>query len=169
MFLDPEEILDKIELKNDMIAADFGCGSGGFTIPLAKRLNKGFVYAMDVQELPLNALKSKALAENILNIDFIRCDIEKKTNIAGSSLDIATIVNVFFQIEDKKALILETERALKKEGRLLVIDWNSSEYGPSGEKSSLNEIKEISREAGFEIEEEFPAGAYHSGILFKKV
>lgn len=167
-FLNPEEVLNEIELKNDMVAADFGCGSGGFTLPLAKRLYNGIVYALDVQELPLTALKSKAAMENITNINFIHCDIEKKTSIMESSLDLAVITNVFFQIEDKKSLILEAKRLLKKDGRLLVVDWNnSSENILPNQKISAEEIKKIGKEAGLKIEKEFEAGAYHYGILFR--
>ena len=47
------------------IAADFGSGSGGWVIPLAKILTKGKVWAIDVQDEMLSALKGRADAEKI--------------------------------------------------------------------------------------------------------
>lgn len=51
-----EEILEKIEFNNS-IAADIGCGSGVFTIPLAQKAKK--VYAIDVQKEMLEFLENK--------------------------------------------------------------------------------------------------------------
>ena len=42
-FLNPEEVLDELDLRSDMVAAEFGCGSGGFAFPLARRLDEGLV------------------------------------------------------------------------------------------------------------------------------
>ena len=36
-FLNPDEVLDNLDLQSDMVAAEFGCGSGGFAVPLARR------------------------------------------------------------------------------------------------------------------------------------
>ena len=58
-FVDPIEVLNKLDLRDDMVVADFGCGSGGWVIPLAKRLEQGIIYAIDLQEEMLSALESK--------------------------------------------------------------------------------------------------------------
>ena len=115
-FLNPDTILDELEinddiiLKRDMVVADFGCGSGGFAIPLAERLDNGLVYAVDVQESSLSALKSQALLNNLNNIRFIRADLEKPkaSNLQDSSIDLVLIVNTLFQIDDKNAIISES-------------------------------------------------------------
>ena len=54
-----------------MIAADFGCGSGGWAIPLAKKLEEGKVYAIDILEEPLSALRARAKLEKI-TLDALR-------------------------------------------------------------------------------------------------
>jgi ubiquinone/menaquinone biosynthesis C-methylase UbiE len=56
-FLNPEKILEKLNLNKKIVAADFGCGSGGWTIPLAKKVK--WVFAIDIQEEPLSALRSR--------------------------------------------------------------------------------------------------------------
>ncbi|PIV14115.1 hypothetical protein COS44_00635, partial [bacterium (Candidatus Gribaldobacteria) CG03_land_8_20_14_0_80_36_40] len=75
-FVNPTEVLNKIKLKSDMIAADFGCGSGGWVIPLAKKLEEGRVYAIDIQEEPLSALGSKIRLAGLQNIKKILSDLE---------------------------------------------------------------------------------------------
>jgi cyclopropane fatty-acyl-phospholipid synthase-like methyltransferase len=63
-FLNPEKILDQLDLKADMLAAEFGCGPGNFVIALAKRLDEGLVYGLDIQEEPLSSQKIRTLLEN---------------------------------------------------------------------------------------------------------
>ncbi len=170
-FLNPEEILNDFELNPNMVAAEFGCGSGGFAVPLAKRLDQGLVYAIDIQQAPLSALKSRTLVENITNIKIIRSDLEKPkgSTLSPDSLDLVFIPNVLFQIEDKTAIISEAERVLKNKGKLVVIDWSpEATQGPEKGRVSPQEVKKMAEDAGFKLEKEFEAGKYHYGLVFVK-
>lgn len=170
-FINPEEVLDQLKLKTGMTAADFGCGSGGFAIPLAKRLEDGLVYALDIQKEPLSALKSRALTENLTNIRFIRCDLEesKGSTLTDFSIDLVLIVNTLFQMENKGVIISEAERILKKSGKLLIIDWlPQASQGPMEGRISSNEVKKITKGYGFKLEKELEAGKYHYGLVFEK-
>jgi len=71
-FLNPVSVLNNLELQEDMVAVDLGAGSGGWVIPLAKRLKYGRVYAVDILEEPLSALKGRANIERLMNISTIR-------------------------------------------------------------------------------------------------
>lgn len=171
MFLDPEEILNQLEIKNNMLAAEFGCGSGGFTLPLAKRLSQGLVWAIDILEGPLSVLKSRCILEKINNIKIIKGDIEREkgSTIPDSSLDIVVIPNVLFQSENKNAIIKEADRVLKNRGILLVIDWLSGvSSGPEGERVSVVGLKEITQKLELKFEKEIDAGKYHFGLIFRK-
>lgn len=170
-FLNPERVLDELNLKADMIAADFGCGAGGFTIPLAKRLENGFVYAIDVQETPLSVLKSRFLSEKITNIKIIRSDLEKfrGSTLADSSLDLVLMINILFQAEKRNDIFSEAERVLKKGGKLLIVDWlPESAQGPAKGRISDKKVKEIAEKFKLKPEKEFKTGKYHYGIIFAK-
>ena len=170
-FLNPEEVLDQLELKPDMVAAEFGCGSGGFAFPLAKRLEDGLVYAIDIQESPLSALKSRALLENVVNIRVIRSDLEKPrgSTLTESSLDLVLVPNVLFQVENKNAMIVEANRVLKNKGKLVVIDWAArAVQGPVKGRAEPEEVKKLAEKTGFKLEKEFEAGKYHYGLIFIK-
>ena len=96
-FLNPEEVLNNLEIRGDMTAVEFGCGAGIFAFALAKKLKQGRVYGLDVQEEKLSALKNKALLDKLTNVVTIHCDLEAK---AGSTLhknfvDIVLIPNVY--------------------------------------------------------------------------
>jgi len=169
-FIQPTQVLDKLKLKEDMIAAEFGCGSGGFTIPLAKRLNKGRVYGLDVQKEPLSALEGRASLEGLNNIETKRCDLEqeKGSNLPPKFLDLVLIPNVLFQVEDERPLIKEAKRILKDNGQLLIIDWlEDVEVGPKGDRESAATIKSLAEEEGFKLKQQFKPGNYHWGLILK--
>lgn len=172
-FVNPYEVLSQLDLKEDMTAADFGCGSGGWTLPLAKKLKEGTVYAIDILDEPLSALKGKAQSERIFNLRPVRGNIEKErgSQLPDNSVDLVLMNNLLFQITDKKTVLGEAKRVLKKGGKILIVDWVSgnASVGPSEkEKVSPDAVKEIIGELGLKLEKEIKAGVYHYGLLFKK-
>lgn len=171
MFLNPEEVLSQLSLRKDMVAAEFGAGSGSFTVFLARVLEEGLVYAVDIQENSLSALKSRQLLENLNNIKIVKGDLEKThgSTIADSSLDLVVIPNVLFQVENKIAIISEADRVLKKGGRLVLIDWKpEAPKGPEEGRISPGEVKELAEKVEFKFQKEIKAGDYHFGLIFEK-
>jgi ubiquinone/menaquinone biosynthesis C-methylase UbiE len=168
-FLNPTETLKKLNLREDMIAADFGCGSGGWVIPLAKILNKGKVFAIDIQEEMLSALKSKTEIEKLFNIEFKRANLDQGSGLRENSLDLILMTNLLFQTAQKKGILADAKNILKPEGRLLIIDWNKdAKLGPQEERVSPEEIKEMAGSLDFITEQEFDASDYHWGLILKK-
>jgi ubiquinone/menaquinone biosynthesis C-methylase UbiE len=169
-FLNPNRILDELGLRNTMIAADFGCGSGGWTIPLAQKLEQGRVYAVDIQEEPLSALMGKAKLQKIFNIETILADAENEIlKIKNQSCNLVLMTNILFQSENKKALFEEAKRVLGIDGKILVIEWKlNSILGPQYGKISDNEVKNLAMDCGFQLEKEINAGDYQYGLIFKK-
>ncbi len=169
MFLNPEKIINDINLPNNITVADFGCGSGGFTVPLSEHLTNGRVIAVDVQEEPLSALKSRAASFN--NIKIIKGDLEKinGSKIEDESVDMVFLVNIIFQIEEVENIITEARRVLKPEGEILIIDWKEdAPHGPEQGRLPVSAIQDLAESLRFEKEKEFEAGVYHYGLLMKK-
>jgi len=169
-FLNPEQIIKNIPLRSNMIACDFGCGSGGWAIPLAKELKDGTVYAIDILEDVLSVLNSKASTQNIVNIKTILGDIEKSPKVREDYFDLVLITNLLFQIEDKESILKSAKNILKKDGLMLVVDWKKD--APMGSKEgrmSVWEAKEMGEGLGLKVEKEFNAGNFHWGVIFKKI
>ncbi|HXK31897.1 MAG: hypothetical protein A2Z68_02185 [Candidatus Nealsonbacteria bacterium RBG_13_38_11] len=168
-FLDPEKILQKLKLEEDMIAADFGSGSGGWAIPLARKLEYGKVFAIDVLEEPLSSLEAKAKLAKISNIKTILADIETGSKVWDYGCDLVLMTNLLFQCEDKKKVLEEGKRVLKKGGRILVVDWaKDTALVPKDKIISPTKVKEIARNLGLKAEKEFAAGPYHFGLVLVK-
>ena len=167
-FLDPEEVLKKLDLKEDMTAADFGCGSGGWVLPLARILKKGKVFAIDILEEPLSALRGKMKFEGISNIEIKKADVEKSSLLLSESCDLVLMTNLLFEVEDIKKVLEEGKRVLKNGGKILIVDWKKeAPFGPE-ERVLPEKVKEIAQNLGFVLEDEFEAGSYHWALVFKK-
>jgi len=152
-----------------MIAADFGSGSGGWVIPLAKKLNKGKIFAIDVQEEMLSALKGKAEIEKIYNIETKRQDLEKGSGLREDSLDLVLMTNLLFQIDDPEKIIEDAKKVLKSGGKILIIDWlEDSAIGPKESRIPEKTVSKMAEDAGLILEKYFKASPYHWGLIFKK-
>lgn len=170
-FVNPQEVLNQLELEGNMIAADFGSGSGGWAIPLAKRLKFGKVYAIDILEEPLSALKNKSEAEKVYNIETIRSNVEVKkgSKLPDSSCNLVLITNLLFQVEDKRVIIEEAKRVLRKKGKILVVDWlPEASQGPKKGRVPPKEVKRIAEDLNLKLEKEFQAGLFHYALVFTK-
>ncbi|MCJ7786975.1 class I SAM-dependent methyltransferase [Patescibacteria group bacterium] len=168
-FLNPNKILNNLGLQKDMVAVDFGCGSGGWVIPLAKRLEEGKVYAVDILEEPLSALQSRAKLEKLSNIETIRANVERGMSLVANSVDLVLMTNLLFQIEDKKAVFSEAKRILKKGGEILVVDWLPKvPLGPKKGRVSPDSVKKMAKDVKLKLKKEFTAGACHYSLVFTK-
>lgn len=174
--LDPQKILkDKVGLGFGNVVADLGCGPKAyFTFQSARMVGeKGMVYAVDVQQQVLSSVESHAKNQNLNNIKTVwsNLEINGATKIQESSLDLGILNNVLFQSAEMPEMIKESIRLIKKGGKLLVIDWKNmgAPLGPRMElRVNPEKIKELCEIFGLRLEEEFEAGQYHFGLIFKK-
>ncbi len=168
-FLNPVKVLNQLNLKENLIAADFGSGSGGWTIPLAKILKEGRVYAIDILEEPLSALRAKMKLEKVFNIDTLKANVERGTTLLSESCHLVLMTNLLFECENKKAVLEEGKRVLKKGGQILIVDWQKDNpLTKEIEFCSIEEVKKIAQELNLTIKEEFEAGSYHWGLILTK-
>jgi ubiquinone/menaquinone biosynthesis C-methylase UbiE len=175
MFSDPVKNVAQCGILPGMDVADFGCGSGFYSLEAAKALMAtGRVYAIDIQKDLLSRLKNNATRSGLYNIEVIWGDIEKinGTKLRDSSVDMVFICNLFFQLEKKDETIKEVKRILKPGGRVVMIDWTDS-FGGIGPKPEMIVKKEAMKtfyeKAGFHLDKEIEAGSHHYGLIYKKL
>ena len=69
MFADPEKNLRQFGLREDMIVADLGAGSGFYSIEAAKMVPFGKVYAIEIIRDYVITVKRKAKDARLHNIE----------------------------------------------------------------------------------------------------
>lgn len=174
MFSDPEHNVQQFGLTPGMQVADFGAGSGFYTVALARAVgSNGHVYALEVQKELLARIKAECEKQKLNNVDIIWSNIEKLggTKLRERTIDAAVVSNVFFQIEHKDMFASELKRVLKPGARVLFVEWSDSYSGMGPAQSAVvpqSRAEEFFRTNGFEIEHTFPAGAHHYGLILRK-
>ena len=171
-----EEIIKKAKIKEGMSIADLGCGSHGLFVfnPSFLVGNTGVVYALDVLKNILEDLNKIIKRENYKNIKTVWSNLEnyKASKIDSMVLDVVFLVNVLHQSDKKVDILRESIRMLKKNGRILIVDWieGATLIGPQKErKINKDNLIIASQKLGLDLEEEFVAGRYHYGLIFKKL
>jgi ubiquinone/menaquinone biosynthesis C-methylase UbiE len=167
-FLNPQKILGLLEIEATYTAADFGSGSGGWVVPLAKMLTRGKVYAVDILEEPLSALKSKLKIEKLSNVETVKANVEKNSRLLSGSCDLVLMTNLLFEVDDKTRAFEEAKRVMKPGAKLLIVDWKKDAPLSPATSVSPDKIREKAEQAGFILEKEIEAGFYHWGLIFKK-
>lgn len=175
MFSDPIKNIEQCGIQAGMEIADFGSGSGHYSLAAAKALiSTGRVYAIDIQQDLLTKLKNTATREGLYNIEVVWGNIEKPngTKLKDNSIDLVLLSNIMFQVENKDGVIKEVKRVLRGGGRALVVDWTDS-FGNMGPHPEVvfkkNDAMNSFSKYGFHLDREILAGAHHYGLIFKKL
>ncbi len=173
-FLHPERIVERFGLRPGMVVADFGCGSGYFSIPAGRKVGQnGKVWAIDIQKSALELVKSRAHLERLLWVEPVWADLEAPpgSRLPSGAADFVIISNILFQTERKAGVFAEAWRVLRTGGGAAILEWDETPF-PAGPPMVLRVPKrtavKLAEDAGFTLEEEFSAGDHHYGLLLKK-
>ena len=116
-------MLDFLSLQDEqnLTMIDLGCGTGANVIYAAKKFKK--VYAVDISSVMLDEAKTKALEENITNVEFINSGFLTYCH-EGEPADLLVTKIAFHHLPDfwKQIALLNMNGMLKKEGILYIFD-----------------------------------------------
>ena len=149
--LDPDRLLAWLPLRPYQHVADIGCGPGYFSLPLAKYLYEGRLYAVDVQEEMLEACRQRLSPLKFTNVEFVRSR-EDHIPLPEQSLDGALLAFVLHETEDREAFLRMVAQLLRRSAWIAVLEWKKEpmEEGPPLEsRLSPQEVQEVMARAGF--------------------
>lgn len=169
-FFNPDTILDDLgirDLRGNIV--DVGCGYGTFTIPAA-RINKGAVYALDIDEEMIQTVQKTAAKAGLRNVVAIQRDfIAEGTGLPDSSCQYVMLFNIL-HVEEPLKILSEAKRILMPRGKVGVIHWNYDPTTPRGPSIEIrprsDQCQQWIKTAGFKLIKpfmDFPP--YHYGIL----
>jgi arsenite methyltransferase len=123
----PDAIIQALKLQNGQMVADIGSGSGYFTLRLARAVQtQGMVFARDVDEGMLTYLRQRLAKENVKNVQLLQVPAHDPLLVDGS-LDLAFVCNTYHHIEDREVYFRKVRKALKPNGRLVIVDFYKKE------------------------------------------
>ncbi|MDP2729700.1 MAG: class I SAM-dependent methyltransferase [Dehalococcoidales bacterium] len=100
---------------------DYGCGTGDFTIPAARKVSEqGKVYALDCFRPQLERVLDRAEKAGLNNVETILST--RETGLTDESIDVIWICDVLHEISRRRPVLEELHRVLKQDGVLVIYD-----------------------------------------------
>lgn len=149
--LDPLLVLSYCPITSYDTVADIGCGPGYFTLPLAKALINGKVYALDTDDEMLAACRQRVALARLGNVEVLQCS-QFDFPVESGSLDGAFLAFVVQASLDKARFLREVRQLLRPRGWGTVLEWYRKETrrGPPLERRmDPPELEDLARGAGF--------------------
>jgi ubiquinone/menaquinone biosynthesis C-methylase UbiE len=120
------DILKEIGIKPGDRVLDYGCGPGGYIVPLAKLTGPaGKIYALDIQPLALEMVQNIVAKKRLTNVETIRSDC--RNGLPDNSIDVVLLYDILHHLSNREEVLKELHRALKQNGILSVSDHHLQE------------------------------------------
>jgi ubiquinone/menaquinone biosynthesis C-methylase UbiE len=153
----PDAVVQALNFQPGQVVADIGAGSGYFTLRLARAVEpKGTVLAVDVDAGMLDYLRQRLAQNNVKNVQVMKVPAHDPLLIDGS-LDLAFVCNVYHHLEDREVYMRKVRKALKPNGRLVIVDFYKKEGIPVGPpmhmRLSEDEVQKELQTAGLKVTE----------------
>lgn len=145
----PSKIIKASGLKQGMKVVDLGCGSGAYTMEIAKALGEGSeLYAVDLQEEMLRGLEDKLSETNGVNMADVSAFVGDAEDLPfnDDSIDMLFVTSTFQEFPDKESALKEIKRVLKDTGSLVI-----SEVAFDIDYYMQSTICKMARKAGFHL------------------
>ena len=121
-----DRVMDLLHIAPGSTVADIGAGGGWFTVRAARRVGpSGHVIAEDINPAYLDAIRARAIRENLLNIEpFLGTPDDPQ--LTPNSLDAALMLKVYHEIAHPQLVLASLRAALKPGARFGIIDRNGN-------------------------------------------
>jgi ubiquinone/menaquinone biosynthesis C-methylase UbiE len=154
----PDDVIESLKLKDGNVVADLGCGVGYFSLKLAPKVAEhGSVLAEDILSESLTFLWIRAFLQHQSNIRVIHGNLDDP-RLPKEGVDAVLIANSYHEFTNSLAILDHTFRALRSDGRLVVLDRGPRSYHGESREIQMQQYQiaasiaegEI-RQRGFEV------------------
>ncbi len=119
-------ILGEVGIKKGSRVLDYGCGPGGYVMPVTKLIgDSGALYALDIHPLAVESVRMLISKRGIPNVQAILSDCS--TGLADESIDVVLLYDILHELENRDEVLAELHRLLKPKGILSVNDHHLKE------------------------------------------
>ena len=119
----PSKLIDLLKLKEGMVVADVGAGSGYHSFRMSEKVgDKGKILAVDIQQEMLDAIKKKAKEKKITNVEPV-LGTENDPKLPEAKVDLILLVDVYHEFSQPYEMTQAMVKALKPGGRLVFVEF----------------------------------------------
>jgi SAM-dependent methyltransferase len=117
-----ETVMELAGIKAGMVVADIGAGEGYYTVRLAPLVGrKGRVLAEDIVPETRDALARRVQRESLDNVA-VKLGLPNDPQLPDNSFDRIFMIHMYHEIERPSEFLWHLRDALKKDGRVVVVD-----------------------------------------------
>ena len=142
----PKLAVKLLNLKKNMIVADFGAGTGYFTSHLAEQCS--LVFAVDIQPEMIELNKKNMKSKNLKNVEYI-LNTPKKTMLPTNSVDLILLVDVYHELEFPYEVLNDMKKSLKPNGLIVLLEFRAEDPRVPIKPLHKMSVSQISKEMNF--------------------
>ncbi len=162
-----ERVVKSLNLKPGDAVADIGCGSGYFTLLMARAVGpNGKVYAVDIDEEMVAHVAGIAKREKLVQIVTVKAT-PSDSSLRDRSVDVVFMRNVFHDLKDNANYFINLRSKFKEGGKIAIIDYRPRMMMRlTGHFVEENAIIALMNKAGYRLIERIPYLEEQSYIIF---
>ncbi|HIN37277.1 MAG TPA: class I SAM-dependent methyltransferase [Dehalococcoidia bacterium] len=152
--LDPFRVMSHCPVNPRDTVADIGCGPGYFTLPLAKYLIYGKVFALDASDEMIQACQERVNQARLGNVEVVKCE-EYEFPVEAGVADGLFISVTLHHPEDRVRFLTAAKEMLKPGGWCFIVEWQKkeTESGPPQQvRITTEELRQIAKDSGFKFQ-----------------
>src|SRR5262249_12093942 len=120
---EPAKLIKALDVKEGMVIADVGAGSGYHTFLLAPLVGeKGKVIASDIQQQMLDLIDAKAKKLKVANVETVK-GTETDPKLPAGKVDLILLVDVYHEFSHPFEMTDKMVEALAPGGRLVFVEF----------------------------------------------
>ncbi|WP_018478994.1 class I SAM-dependent methyltransferase [Pontibacter roseus] len=162
--------IENMPLQPNSTVADIGAGTGYYTFQVAKLVPQGKVYAVEVQDRFIEALKERKQELGTQNVEVVKGG-NQSLNVPDNSLDLAVMVDVYHELEYPMEMLQAIRKALKSNGQLLLMEYKAEDPDVrirELHKMTVAQVKKELAANGFRLSRQVDSLPIQHFLLFQK-
>jgi ubiquinone/menaquinone biosynthesis C-methylase UbiE len=132
--VDSKALFDALPLERGRVFLDMACGFGAYALAASHLVGEeGHVYAVDLWEEGIAALRQQVAQKSIKNVEALVADVSKRLPLAGGSVHVclmATVLHDLVEIHAADGALREAARVLTRKGILAVVEFKKYDGRP---------------------------------------
>ena len=119
-------VIKNMELAKDDVVADIGAGSGYFAFRISRKVPRGRVLAVDIQQEMLDVIRQRQAAEGVVNVETVLGTLEDP-KLPAESVDAALMVDAYHEFSHPREMMTALVAALKPGGRVFLVEYREED------------------------------------------